>query len=168
MDFNTLCNNRASVREYANTPIEEEKLAAVLEAARLAPSACNKQPWKFFVLKSEEAIEKAASCHQFSWCKTAPVTILCCIDHSREWIRPYDEKRHGNIDLAIAVEHICLAATEQGLGTCWICYFDAKLCKEKFELPEHLEPAVMIPIGYPKVEGTPKKRTSISNIVEVL
>lgn len=168
MDFTTLCNTRASVREYEKTPIEEEKLSAVLEAARLAPSACNKQPWKFYVLKSAEAIEKAAECHQFPWMKEAPATILCCINHDREWVRPYDDKRHGNIDIAIAVEHICLAATEQGLGTCWICHFDAALCKEKFNLPDNLEPAVMIPIGYPKGNIAPKKRTTIENIVEVL
>ena len=77
-----------------------------------------------------------------------------------------DGKHHGNIDIAIAVEHLCLAATEQGLATCWVCNFDANLCKEQFCLPENEEPAVIIPLGYAADEMKPKSRKSIDIIVK--
>jgi nitroreductase len=170
MNLIDLSLQRESVRDYKSTPVEEEKLNMVLEAARLAPSACNKQPWKFYVCKSEQALDKIATCaERFTWLRGAPVVILCCVDHSQEWVRRADKKSHGNIDIAIAVEHICLAATEQGLGTCWICAFDAAKCKEIFELDENLEPAVIIPLGYPNYEGVRDKiRKDMSDIVEIL
>lgn len=68
-------------------------------------------------------------------------------------MRKLDEKSHGDIDVSIATEHLCLAAAEQGLGTCWVCNFDVPLCKELFAIPEHLEPVVIIPIGYPADEA---------------
>lgn len=170
MEFNKLCLTRESVRDYSSRPVEQEKLDAVLEAARLAPTACNKQPFKFFVLKSEEALAKAAeSAARFAWVKSAPVVILGCIDHSQEWVRRYDGKQHGIVDISIASEHICLAAAEQGLGTCWICSFDTALCAQIFGLPENLEPAVIIPIGYANYVGKrQKERKPLSEIVEIL
>lgn len=169
MEFNELCAGRWSVRAYKDTPIEGDKLQAVLEAARLAPSACNRQPWIFFVLESDEALEKACACYNREWIRTAPMVILCCVDHSQEWVRPADGKRHGDIDIAIAAEHICLAAAGQGLGTCWICNFDAQKCRELFSLPEELEPAVMLPIGYPvSDEPAPKNRKPLTEIVRTL
>lgn len=166
MTFTDLCLQRESVREFAPRPIEDSKLQAVLEAVRLAPSACNKQPWHFFVLRSDEAKQKAASCHHFPWMTQAPVVLLCCIDHSQEWVRRYDDKPHGIIDIAIAVEHLCLAAADQGLGSCWICSFSAERCHQLFNLPEHLEPAALIPLGYPATD-TPreKQRKPLSDII---
>lgn len=170
MTLSELCLKRESVRDYQNREIENEKLNAVLEAVRLAPSACNRQPWMFYVCKSVQARQKAAECaSRFPWVKTAPIVIICCIDHSQEWVRSYDGKRHGDIDIAIAVEHLCLAAAEQGLGTCWICAFDAAKCKTDFALPETLEPAVLIPLGYPDYDGQRDKvRKTLAEITEEL
>ena len=83
--------------------------------------------------------------------------------HDEEWVRA-DGKHHGDIDIAIAVEHLCLAATEQELGTCWVCNFDASLCKELFAMPENEEPCVIIPIGYPADERKEKKRKEMDDI----
>lgn len=77
-----------------------------------------------------------------------------------------DGKDHADIDVAIAVEHLCLAATEQGLGTCWVCNFDVPLCREVLQLPVHIEPAVLIPVGYPaEQEMSTKKRKSLDEIL---
>lgn len=169
MNFLDTCKIRESVRGYKSTPVEDGKLNYILEAARLAPSACNRQPWKFLVLKSAGALAKAAQCYDRDWFKTAPLAILCCIDHSQEWVRLSDSKQHGIIDIAIAAEHICLAAAELGLGSCWICNFDVDKASGLFNLPDSLEPAVLIPIGYSESEGTREKsRKGIAEIVEIL
>ena len=90
---------------------------------------------------------------------------MACVDHNESWHRRVDNKDHADIDIAIAVEHLCLAATEQGLGTCWVCNFDASQCSEILELPGNLEPAVLIPIGYAEDEVTEKKRKSLNEIL---
>ena len=89
--------------------------------------------------------------------------IICSILHDEEWVRS-DGKHHGNIDIAIAVEHLCLAATEQGLATCWVCNFDAEKCKQLFAFADNEEPAVLIPIGYAADELKEKKRKAIGEI----
>jgi len=136
-----------------------------MECVRFAPSAVNKQPWMFRILSSEEDRKKICQCYNREWFATAPVVIIASILHDEEWVRS-DGKHHGNIDIAIAVEHLCLAATEQGLATCWVCNFDAALCKELFALPESEEPAVIIPIGYAADELKEKKRKSIEDIAK--
>lgn len=169
MNFLDTCKTRESVRGYKPTPVEDDKLSYILETVRLAPSACNRQPWTFLVLKSADALAMAAQCYDRDWFKTAPLAILCCIDHSQEWVRPSDGKQHGTIDIAIAAEHICIAAAEQGLGSCWICNFDVDKASGLFDLPDKLEPAVLIPIGYSASEGIREKsRKELTEIVDIL
>ena len=91
--------------------------------------------------------------------------IVASILHDEEWVRA-DGKHHGDIDIAIAVEHLCLAATEQGLATCWVCNFDSVMCKELFALPEYEEPAVIIPLGYAADEAKQKNRKGIDDIMK--
>ena len=149
-------SKRYSCRSYLDRPVEEEKIVYLKECMRLAPSAVNRQPWKFRIVRSAEGREKLQSCYSRPWFNEAPLYILASVLHDEEWVRA-DGKPHGNIDVAIAVEHLCLAATEQGLGSCWVCNFDAQLCHQLFEMPETEEPAVIIPIGYPAVEQAPQK-----------
>jgi len=130
----------------------------------MAPSAVNKQPWKFHVISSEEDKAKLQQCYSRDWFKTAPMYIIASVMHDEEWVRA-DGKHHGNIDIAIAVEHLCLAATEQGLATCWVCNFDVSLCKDSFAIPENEEPAVLIPVGYAADAPSEKKRKAIKDIV---
>ena len=164
MTFLELVRSRYSCRGYEEKPVEKEKLSYVMECVRMAPSAVNRQPWLFRVIDSAEEKAKLQQCYGREWFNTAPTYILVSILHDEEWVRA-DGKRHGDIDIAIAVEHLCLAATEQGLGTCWVCNFDAALAKQLFALPENEEPAVIIPIGYPAVEATPKKRKDMTEIL---
>lgn len=96
-------------------------------------------------------------CYDKEWFREAPAYILVCENHGAAWTRRYDEKNHADIDVAIAIEHLCLAAAEQGLGTCWVCNFRVQLCQELFKLPEEWYPAAIIPIGYPATPDIPEK-----------
>lgn len=167
MNFSDICRNRYSVRNYEDTPIEKEKLNYVLETARLAPSAVNFQPWTFVVVMEDENREKVIEAYHRDWFKSAPCYIIMCADHSISWKRRVDNKDFADVDVAIATEHICLAATEQGLGTCWVCNFDPAVLRENFNIPEHMEPIAILSIGYP-VDGTEveKNRKPLSEIVK--
>lgn len=164
-----IIRKRSSIRDYSAQPVEQEKINYILEAARLAPSACNLQPWRLLIIQSDEGIEKIRTCYTRDWFKTAPVYIVVCGNHDESWKRSSDHKDHADIDISIATEHICLAATELGLGTCWVCNFDTQRCTELFNIPKECEPVAIIPIGYPSdpdlFEKTPKKRKSTNDIV---
>lgn len=161
--FKELTNNRYSCRAYTTESVSTEALEYIKECVRMAPSAVNKQPWRFYILQSNEAKEKIQQCYSRDWFNSAPMYILATVLHDEEWIRA-DGKHHGDIDVAIAVEHLCLAATEQGLGTCWVCNFDAALCHQLFNLPENEEPTVIIPLGHPASDIAPKKRKTSEEI----
>lgn len=119
-----------------------------------------------FRIVTDEAVLKALySCYKREWLATAPCIIVACVDHNESWHRRADNKDHADIDIAIAVEHLCLAAAEQGLGTCWVCNFDAPQCSEVLGLPENLEPAVLIPVGYAEDEPKEKKRKPLNEIL---
>jgi len=170
MNFKELVQKRYSVRSYASQRIEPEKVAYIIECARQAPSAVNYQPWKFFIVRSEEGRQKLGKCYQREWFHKAPLYIICCADHQLSWKRKEDAKDYADIDIAIAAEHICLAATEQGLGTCWVCNFDVLLCRRLFNIPANIEPIVIIPIGYPSQNAVrpERKRRTYEDLVEEL
>ena len=165
MNFIELVKSRYSCRAYKSLDVGEEKLDYILECVRFAPSAVNKQPWRFHIISSEDEKAKLQQCYNRDWFKTAPMNIIASILHDEEWVRS-DGKHHGDIDIAIAVEHLCLAATEQGLATCWVCNFDAALCKELFSLPESEESVVIIPLGYATDIMKPKSRKAFDEIVK--
>ena len=164
MDFLGLVKNRYSCRAYNPESVEREKLEYIMECVRFAPSAVNRQPWRFRIVSEEEDKARLQQCYSRDWFKTAPMYVIASILHDEEWVRS-DGKHHGDIDIAIAVEHLCLAATEQGLATCWVCNFDALLCKQLFGLPANEEPAVVIPLGYAADEIKPKNRKTIEEIL---
>lgn len=169
MDMLALSRLRCSVRDYSPRAVEREKLEYILESGCLAPSAVNFQPWYFVVIRETANREKLQACYDRDWFRTAPAYIMICADHSVAWKRKADGKDHADIDVAIAAEHICLAAAEQGLGTCWVCNFDVAKCREIFQLPPHIEPVVLMPTGYPADPGifgsTPKKRKAFNEVV---
>ena len=123
--FLELAKKRYSLRNYLDTPVEDEKLMVVLEAGRIAPSAANFQPWHFIVIRDEEMRKKAGTTYNRPWFRKAPVIILICGDHHASWKRA-DGKDHCDIDISITTDHMTLAAAELELGTCWVCNFDAK------------------------------------------
>ena len=133
-----------------------EKLLQVLEAARIAPSACNFQPWHFVIIQKHNLRLKICSTYAKEWIQEAPALIVICGDHNYSWHR-IDGKDHCDIDIAIAVDHMSLAAVELGLGSCWVCMFDVEKCKKILKLPASLEPIVLLPIGYPKTLNPPDK-----------
>ena len=165
MLFKELAKKRCSVRNYKDMPVEKEIIIDVLESARIAPSAVNFQPWHFIVLTDKNMIERICESYSRDWLKKAPVIIVACGDHSKSWKRK-DGKDHCDVDIAIAVEHITLAASDIGLGTCWVCAFDADKCSKLLELPDEVEPVALIPMGYPADENPQeKKRKSIEEVV---
>ena len=165
MNFLELVKARYSSRNYDARPVEQEKLDYIMECVRLAPSAVNLQPWRFRIVTDKEAIARLQTCYKRDWLSTAPCIIVACANHEESWHRRADNKDHADIDVAIAVEHICLAATEQGLATCWVCNFNAEGCREVLQLPENLEPVVLVPIGYPLDECKDKNRKALEEIV---
>ncbi len=157
MDFISLARNRYSCRSYLDKKVTKELIEKVIEAARIAPSATNAQPWRFVVITQLPLKDNIISCFSRTWLKTAPVIIVACGDHSLSWRRS-DGKDHCDIDLAIAIDHITLAASDNGLATCWICKFDAMKCSEILKLPSHISPVAIIPLGYPADEPNDSER----------
>jgi nitroreductase len=165
MSFLELAQKRYSVRRYKDQPVEQDKILQVLEAARTAPSAVNYQPWHFIVAVEEEVKDKISEAYPRDWFKQAPVVIVACGDHDQSWKRN-DGKDHCDVDVAIAVDHLTLAAADLGLGTCWVCAFDAEKVHSALELPDNLEVIALIPLGYPNEDRTrEKKRKSLDELV---
>ncbi|MDW8045203.1 MAG: nitroreductase family protein [Nitrososphaerota archaeon] len=155
---------RRSIRRYKPDPVEREKLVSVLEAARLAPSARNMQPWHFIVTKPEVK-EKLRMAYNREWFIKAPVIIVACADPSRAWVRA-DGEEYWKVDVAIALQNLVLKATEEGLGTCWIAAFDEKAVKEVLNIPPHIRVVAMTPLGYPdEARGPVTDRKSLEEIV---
>lgn len=153
MDFLTLAAKRYSVRKFENKPIEDEVLEKVLKAGHLAPTACNLQPQKIFVLKSAEALEKIRGCTPCHF--DAPTILMVCNDTNIDWKRPFDGKTSGDIDASIVTTHMILEAAELGLGTTWVMFFEPAKVIEAFNLPENIVPTCLLPIGYPAADAAP-------------
>lgn len=154
--FLQLAKARFSVRYYAKTPVEQEKIDAILEAARVAPTAKNLQPFQIYVLKSEEAIAKINKLSRCAY--NAPVVFLVCYDKSKAWASPFDANDNsGVMDASIVGTHMMLEATDQGLGSCWVKFFDPKKVAAAFGIPGNLTPSFLLDVGYPLKGATPNK-----------
>ena len=164
MDFLETVKQRRSVRRYTSQVPDETLVNTILECARLAPSAVNLQPCHYHVVRSEDMRRKVQLSYDREWFATAPLYIVVCADTSVAWTRREDGRSHAAVDAAIATEHICLAATALGLGTCWVCNFDINQLKGLFEFPEGYEPVALIPIGYAAAEDPGKNRKDTEDI----
>ena len=152
MSYRELSLNRYSCRNYTDQVVEEPKLKAIIEAGRLAPSACNNHPTRVLVCNTPELREKAAAC-QPRFAKDgsifgAPVVLLVCAKEDDAWVRPYDQMNSSQIDTTIVVDQMMMQATELGLGTCWVCHFSPERAREQFDLPQGLYPYHMLTVGY--------------------
>ncbi len=166
MDFSQLAFVRCSVREFSKREVEEEKLAQVVNAARLAPSAVNFQPCRIYVARKGEIQDKLKSCYHREWIRNAPVLIVVVGLHAMGWKRASDGNDFTGIDAAILTDHLVLQAADLGLGTCWVCNFDVKAVKALLGLMEDEEPIALIPIGYPAGEvPVNKKRKDLSELI---
>jgi nitroreductase len=165
MTFDTLITKRFSVRSYTPQKVDKQLLLEILEAARMAPSAVNYQPWHFIVITDEEDLQSIHEVYHRTWFREAPAVIAVCADHSLSWKRKTDGKDFADIDAAIAIDHLVLKATELNLGTCWVCNFNVEMARQKLELPDHVEPIALIPIGYTEATAPVKSRKELSEIV---
>lgn len=168
MDFLKLAEQRSSIRKYQPKEIPGELLCQVLEAGRLAPSACNLQPWQFIAVK--DPARKAALCEAYprDWIQSAPVIIAVCSKPAEAWTRKYDGKNSADIDCAIATDHITLCAQTLGLGTCWVCAFDPAKARAALELPDDTEPVILLPIGWPDQPIPAKTRKPAEEIIRII
>ncbi len=145
MEFNKLIRKRFSVRNFKEIKVEKEKVDLILQAGRVAPSGGNLQAQKLYVLENETnllKLKKAANTY------FAPLCILVCTNDDLVWTRPFDQKKLTDIDASIVTDHMMLQATELGLGTLWVCYFDPQVIKKEFNLPDNIVPVNILAIGY--------------------
>ena len=163
MGFIDLAKQRSSIRKYKSNSIPDEKIRKVLEAARLAPSWANKYCSRFIVVKDVEIKRKLAEASGQAWLSTAPVVIAACADPKSSGKR--DGKSYYLVDVGISMDHLILAATEQGLGTCWIGWFDEKKARKALGVPKNLKIVAMTPVGYPDESPKPKVRKPLEEIV---
>ena len=164
MDFIDLINKRYSVRAYKSIPVEDEKLSIVINAARMAPTAANRQPFQILVIHTNDRKESLFNIYQREWFVQAPLVICICGLRDRAWIRR-DNKTYLDVDLAIVMDHMILAATELGLGTCYIAAFDVVNARKVLALPQDVEPILFTPLGYPADSPRKKERKNIEDLV---
>lgn len=164
MDVKTAIRTRRSIRAYDPREVEEEKLVRVLESGRLSPSASNRQERRFIVIRdaiTRKALSEAARNQKFL--ADAPVVIAAC-SVEKEYVMSCGQLAYP-IDTAIAVDHMTLAAVEEGLGTCWIGAFDEKKVKEILNIPDEIRVVTLLPVGYPSDIPRPTPRKSLDEIV---
>jgi nitroreductase len=164
MDFLELTKKRYSVRAYKPDPIEDDKLQKVLEAACLAPTACNLQPFQFIVIHTKGKETELRRIYSDSWFVQAPIVICACGIPSQSWVRS-DGKNYCEVDATIAMDHLILAAADLGLGTCWIGAFNPDAAREVLSLPDDVEPIAFTPLGYPNDQPGGKSRKSMNELV---
>jgi nitroreductase len=164
MDFLELTKKRYSVRAYKPDPIEDDKLQKVLEAACLAPTACNLQPFQFIVIHTKGKETELRRIYSDSWFVQAPIVICACGIPSQSWVRS-DGKNYCEVDATIAMDHLILAAADLGLGTCWIGAFNPDAAREVLSLPDDVEPIAFTPLGYPNDQPGDKSRKSMNELV---
>lgn len=164
MDVSTAIANRRSVRAYKDSEVEDEKLRKVLDAARLAPSASNRQEWKFIVVRDRETRKKLAKAALGqSFVAQAPVVIVACGTETQR-VMTCGQSTY-TVDVSIACTHMILQAFELGLGTCWLGAFHEGEVKDILKIPGHIRVVTMIPLGYPDQPPQMKSRKGLDEIV---
>lgn len=164
--------HRESIRNYDHDrPVDRATLERILEAGRLAPSAANCQPWEFIVVQSPKALEKVYRCYSRSWLNGAPQVLAVVGNRAHAWVRECDGYCALETDLAIAMDHMILAADQEGVATCWIANFDPPRLREALALDPEQEVFAITPLGYPRpdyVKKSVKQRKALAEIVRYL
>ena len=164
MEFQELIRRRYSVREYLPALVSEEALTRILEAGRLAPTAANRQPFRIVVLGTAGRHEALARVYARAWFPQAPHVICVCGVPEEAWVRR-DGRSHLDVDAAIVMDHMILAATDEGLGTCWIANFDVAAAREVFELRPGEVPLLLTTLGHAAGSPAPKQRRRLDSLV---
>jgi nitroreductase len=152
------------VRAYRPEPVPEELLEKVLFAARMAPTAANRQPFQVIVVHTagrEHALQKI---YHRDWFLQAPLALCVCGLPEKAWVRR-DGWNAYETDASIVMDHMILAAADLGLGTCWIANFDPAAAREALRLPENVTPLAFTPLGFPADQPSPKERKSVADLV---
>jgi nitroreductase len=170
MEFNDLIRTRESIRDYdPDRKVPSDVLERILDAGRLAPSAANRQPWKFILVSSAEVLEKVKDCYKRDWLKDAPHILIAVGMKDEAWKRSFDGYNAVETDVAIALTHILLAAENEGVGSCWIANFDPDMLKDVINPGPGQTIFGMLPLGYPKPgfrKAGDKKRKNRGDIIE--
>jgi nitroreductase len=164
MEFRKLVSGRYSVRSYSPRPVPEKTLQQVLEAGRLAPTAANRQPFCILVIHTEGRREELRRIYAREWFVQGPLVLGVCGLPEEAWVRG-DGKSYCDVDAAIVMDHLILAAADQGLGTCWVGAFNVQAAREVLGLPDGVEPVAFTPIGYPADRRGLKKRKRLDQLV---
>lgn len=164
MEFLEAVQKRYSVRGYQPDPVEPEKLKTILEAARLAPTASNRQAFKVLVIDTAAQREPLKKVYSREWFVEAPVVIGVCAIPGSSWVRS-DGKNYADVDAAIVMDHIILTATALGLGTCWVAAFNPAAAKEVLGLEEAWEPVAFTPLGYPRADNPHRPKKALDELV---
>ena len=161
--LNEILELRFSCRSFKEKSIEDEKIEAILEAGRLAPTACNFEPERIIVLKYKDKINKLKEATNYTF--DAPVIFVICYDKNVSWKRRNDGKDHGDIDSSIVATQMALMATSLDLGTCFVASFDEAKVKSILDLPENYVVSLMLPTGYPVEFKEHNKRLDLKELV---
>jgi len=167
MEFVELARQRFSVRSYTSAEVETDKLEAILEAGRMAPTACNLQAFRIVVIRTEEHKSELQKLYRGSFLTQAPVVLGVYADTQGCWIRS-DGKSYADVDAAIVMDHMILQAAALGLGTCWIGAFDVRAARKLGGLDDAFEPIAFTPVGYPNTQPPTKSRKPIGGIIKYL
>lgn len=167
MDYSEVIRTRYSVRKYKNQKVESYKLAQILEAGRVAPTGCNKQPYRLLICDNEDSlakVNKAANIYG------APLAIIVCAEPEKAWVRSYDGKNIAEIDASIVTTQMMLEAENQKLGNVWICHFEPEVLRREFDIPANLVPINILAVGYADGESASisrfdKQRKPLSELV---
>lgn len=167
MDYNEVIRKRCSIRKYKGQKVESFKLAQILEAGRIAPTGCNRQPFKILVCDNEESLTKISKAANIYG---APLVLLVCINPDEAWVREYDDRNIAETDAAIVTTQMMLAAADQQLGSVWICRFEPDVLRKEFSIPENLIPVNILAIGYADEEPASavrfdKRRKNMAELV---
>jgi len=164
MNFQELITSRYSVRAYKPQAVEDEKLLKVLDAACLAPTASNRQPFQIIVMHTRDRQAELLTIYQNDWFVQAPIILCICGIQSSAWVRR-DGKQYLGVDIGIVMDHMVLAATDQGLGTCIIAAFDVENARKVLRVPADVEPLLFTPLGYPADLPGMKTRKKLEDLV---
>ena len=170
MDLMNVLQERYSVRDFLPRSIEADKLGRILDAGRLAPTAKNLQPQRIYLLQSPESLETIRGITRCAF--NAPVVLLIAVDTDTAWVNPFDSRiTSADQDAAIVATQMMLAAWNEGIGSCWVCYMPNEEVRRAFALPENEKPVLLMPLGYPATDHpSPNhgKRKPLSETVTVL
>lgn len=165
MEYTELIARRYSCRAYSPDPVPGDRLQTILEAARLAPTAANRQPFQIIVVHTEGRRAELQKIYPRDWFVMAPLLICVVGVGSEAWTRSDDGRRYLDVDAAIVMDHLILAATNEGFGTCWIAAFNVQAARKALALPDEVEPLLFTPIGYALDTAPVKERRALESLV---